>query len=85
MQRACYQSIAMARNVLLRQEQWQDLWRKPWARNRENGTTHNTPGLVANITRCLQRMEATWEDAFTTRLRDNKNFTHQRRRQKVQT
>ena len=51
MQKACYQSIAMTRNVLLRQEESRDLWRKAWARNRETRTTHNTPGLVANITR----------------------------------
>ena len=37
-----------------------------WARNQNNGTTHDTLRLVANITRCLQRMEATWEDAFTS-------------------
>ena len=39
--------------------------------NQDNGTTHNTPGLVANISRCLQRMEAEWEDAFTICLKDN--------------
>ena len=40
--------------------------------NQDNSTTHNTPGLVANIARCLQRMEATLEDAFTTSVKDNK-------------
>ena len=76
----------MARDVLLRQEHWKDLWERAWARNHVHGATHNMLGLVANITRCLQRMEATWEDAFAIRLRDvQKNLTHQRRRQEVQT
>ena len=75
MQRACYQSIAMARDVLLRQEQWREMWRKAWAWNQDNETTHNTPGLVANISRCLQRMEAEWEDAFTICLKDNRRIS----------
>ena len=76
-------AVAMARDVLLRQEEWKDLWRKAWkdlwkkawARNQDNGTTQNTPGPVANITRCLQRMEATWEDAFTISVKDNKKIS----------
>ena len=75
MQGACYQSIAMARDVLLRQEQWREMRKKAWARNQDNGTTHSTHGLVANISRCLQRMEAEWEDAFTICLKDNRNFS----------
>ena len=75
MQRACYQSIAMARDVLLRQKQWREMWKKAWAPNQDNGTTHNTPGLVANISRCLQRMEAKWEDAFTVCLKDNRKIS----------
>ena len=43
--------------------------RSPWVRNQGNRTTHNTPGHVTNITRCLQKMEATSEDAFTTSLK----------------
>ena len=57
MQRSCYQSIAMARDVLMRQEQWRDVWKKAWVRNQCNWTTHCTLGLVANSTRCLQKME----------------------------
>ena len=75
MQRACYQSIAMARDVLLRQEQWREMWEKAWARNQDSGTTHNTPGVVANISRCLQWMEAEWEDAFTICLKDNRRIS----------
>ena len=67
--------IAMARDVLLRQEQWREMWKKAWAGNQDNGTTHNTPGLVAKISRCLQRMEAEWEDAFTICLKDNRKIS----------
>ena len=40
---ACHQSIAMAKVVLLRQEQWKDLWKKAWARTVVTGphTTEN--------------------------------------------
>ena len=61
--------------MLLRHEEWRDLWGKAWARNHETRTTRNTPGLVANITRCLQRMEAAWEDAITIRQRDNRKIS----------
>ena len=75
MQRACYQSIPMARDVLLRQEQWREMRRKAWPRNQDNWTTHNTPGLVANISKCLQQMEAEWKDAFTICLKDNRRIS----------
>ena len=51
------------------------MWKKAWARNQDNGTTHNTPGLVANIPRCLQRMEAECEDAFTICLKDSRKIS----------
>ena len=51
------------------------MWKKAWARNQDNGTTHNTPGLVASISRCLQRMEAEWEDAFTICLKDHRKIS----------
>ena len=70
-QKACCQSIAVAWDVLLRHEEWKYLWNNAWARNQDNGTTDNTLCLVANITRCLQRMDATCEDALTIRLKDN--------------
>ena len=75
MQSACHQSTAMARDVVMRQEQWKGVWKKAWARNQGNKTTHNTPGLVSNITRCFQQVEATWDDAFTNSLKDN-NQSH---------
>ena len=70
MQRARYQSIAMATDVPMRQGHWRDVREKAWAKNQGNKTTHNTPGLIAYITRCLQKMEATLRDACTIGLRD---------------
>ena len=66
-QRACYQSIAMARG---RADVEESVSPEP-----DTGTPHNTPCLVANISRCLQRMEAEWEDAFTICLKDNRTIS----------
>ena len=75
MQIACYQSIALARGVRVWQEQRHDVWKKAWVMNQGTRTTHNTLGLVANVTRCLREMDATWEDAFTISPKNIKNIS----------
>ena len=69
----------MARDVQVRQEQWRDVWKKARVKNQGNKTTHNTPGLIANITRCLQKMETTFEDAFAISLTDTKQISLMKR------
>ena len=53
MQRTCYQSIAMAIDVRMRQERLREVKKKAMVRNHGSRTTHNTFGLFANVTRCL--------------------------------
>ena len=67
----------------MRQERRRYARKEAWVSNQGNRTTHNAQGLIANITRCLRKTEATWEDAFTIGLRDtNKSpSSNQRRRQ----
>ena len=52
----------------MRQEQRKDLW----PATKTTGLTHNTLGLLVTITRCLQRVKVTWEDAFVISLKDDK-------------
>ena len=43
MQRTCFQSIALASDVPMRQEQWRDVWDRAWVRNQGRRTTQHTP------------------------------------------
>ena len=74
MQRSCYQSIEIDRDVLMRQEHWRDVWKSAWVRNQGNRTTrHVASGCEHHEMR--QKMLATWEDAFTISLRGTKNLS----------
>ena len=76
MQRACYQSIAMARDVLLRQETVEgDVEESVGPEPRQWDDTQTHLVWLRNISRCLQRTEAEWEDAFTICLKDNRRIS----------